>query len=173
MSSILLFTGRMFDPSEIEKQRFTALDFIHPISLLNRYTGHTAKPISVAEHTVHLADCKQVRAKGLERAATIHDFGEALTNDIPHPYKKDADFKAYVKLEERVQRHIFNVFGEPWENMEALNEFDRRICADEMAQGFSPPYAYPMEPLGVRIKFWSWKTAERHLTSLCREVGVL
>lgn len=173
MSAILLFTGRLFDPSEIEKQEFTALDFIHPISLLNRYTGHTKKPISVAEHTVKLARSLQVQAAGLMRAAAIHDFGEALTNDIPHPYKKDADFKAYVKLEDRVQRHIFNVFGEPWENMEALSTFDRRICADEMAQGFEPPYAYPMEPLGIKVDFWAWDIAELYLTQLCIDVGVL
>ncbi|CCV12907.1 hypothetical protein [Mesorhizobium sp. STM 4661] len=173
MSAILLNTGRLVDPFQIEKYSFTAIDFIHPICLLNRYTGHTRKPISVGEHTVKLADSLQVRARGLKRAATIHDFGEALTNDIPHPYKKDPDFRAYVKLEERVQRHIFNVFGEPWENMEALHEFDRRICADEMAQGFNPPYVYPMEPLGIHVSFWSWQTAERHLTTLCQEVGVL
>lgn len=169
-SEIRLHNGRMIDPFNIEQYEFDAQDFIHPLALLNRYTGHTKKPYSVAEHTVRLANSPQVRKAKLCRAAVLHDFNEGLTNDLPHPFKQK--LPEFVAFEERVQRHIFNCFDEPWENMEALKEFDRRICQDEMQQILLYPLDIGLEPLGVDVVGWGWETAKTMLAEVCKRWSV-
>lgn len=171
MPTIRLAGGRRINPFEIEKYTFTAEEFIKPLAKLNRWSGQTLFPYSVAEHTVRLARHKLVREAKLSRAAALHDFNETLgMNDMAHPLK--CEMPDYRALEERVQRHLFNVFGEPWENMIALTEFDRRICADEGMQLFEPPELVSLEPLGVECAGWSWEVAELQLQMLCAEVGV-
>lgn len=167
-TEIRLWNGRMVDPFRIENYRFSAEDFIHPLSLLNRYTGHTRLPYSVAEHSVHLA--RRV-PDYLRRAAVLHDFNEALTNDMPHPMKRV--MREFSDHEVRVQKHLFDCFNEPWSNMLALVEYDRRICQDEMTQAFLTPHDIGLEPLGITICNWYWETARAELSRECRIVGLL
>lgn len=169
-SEIYLHNGRLVDPYEVEKYDFTAEDFIHPLALLNRYTGHTKYPYSVAEHTVLGSRIPEVIEKGLARAFVLHDFGEALTNDIAAPLKRQ--MPEFVAHEERVQKHIFRCFDEPWANMEAINYYDKNMCQDEMAQIFSFPCDLGRQSFGLKINFWHWSTAEEQLRQRCLETGV-
>lgn len=172
MTSILITTGRLVDPFNIQNYTFTAKDFIRPLCLLNRYTGHTVRPIPVAEHSYKLSIAPEVVAAELERAALLHDFNEALTNDLPYPFK--AALPDYQSFEEQVQRHIFKVFNEPWENMEKLKPFDRRICQDEMMALFSEPFDLGLEPLGVEYTTdeQHWSVWEELLTNRCLQFGI-
>ena len=172
MTSIFIHTGRLINPFEIEQYEFTAKDFIRPLCFLNRYTGHTKRPLSVAEHSYKLSTAYEVVDMGLARAALLHDFNEALTNDLPFPFK--TALPEYCAFEERVQRHIFKVFNEPWENMERLKIYDRRICQDEMMQLFDEPRDIGMASLGIRFsKVEShWQVWEELLTDRCAEYGI-
>lgn len=172
MTSILVTTGQLVDPFHIENVHLTAKMFIKPLCMLNRYTGHTIRPLPVAEHTYKLSKSKAVVAARLERAALLHDFNEALTNDLPRPFKQA--LPDYVAFEERVQRYIFAWYNEPWENMEALKEFDFRICQDEMQQLFDEPFDLGVEPLDVSYPATEqhWTVWEQLLTERCAEFGI-
>lgn len=169
MTSILLNSGRRVDPFHLGDIVLDLEELIPSLAKLCRYTGHVNRFYSVAEHTVHLINAVPAN---LKRAAALHDLNEPLTNDLPHPFK--AALPEYVAFEKCVQWHIFRQFDEPWTNMELVTPYDRRICADEMAQLFDPPYIIPgMEPLGVTVCGWEWREAEENLRNAFKSIGLL
>lgn len=167
MTRILLSSMKLVDPFHLDETPLTIPELIHPLCLLNRYTGQTIAPYSVAEHTYHLMS---VVPEKLKRAAALHDLNEGLTNDIPRPLK--ARLPEFCMFEEQVQRQIFRWFGEPWDNMEALADYDNRICVDEMSQIFERPYERFGEPVGITVRFWSWDVAKERLTAAFKEIGL-
>lgn len=167
-SAILINSGRLVDPFKIEEYEFTIQELMHPICMMPRYTGHTRAPYTVGEHTYHLINHVP---KNLRRAVALHDLNEGLTNDLPRPFKKA--MPEYVEFEERVQRHIFKLFDEPWENMAAIAEYDYRICQDEMSQLFTVPFDLGVKPLGVKINCWPWDITKIYLRDAFRGIGLI
>lgn len=172
MSKITLSNGVAFDIFSHASPLPPRWVFTRSLSMINRYTGHTTRPYSVGEHSVRLADSQPVRKAGLARAAALHDFSEALLNDIVYPLKPK--FPLYEEIEDALQRRIFAHWNEPWENMEKLAEFDRRICVDEMAALFFHPIEPWMEPLGVKIpdRDINWATTFNKLETLCTALNI-
>jgi uncharacterized protein len=125
-SSIRVSSGHLVDPFNLKVEDCAKIDFIHSICLLNRYTGHSKYPFSVGQHSYVLANHVP---KSLRKAAIIHDFSEALFNDIASPVK--ARFHQYREDEEVAQKVIFEYFGVPWSDMEELHPYDKAIFMDE------------------------------------------
>lgn len=169
MSHIMINSGRLVDPFNLLNETFTIEELLKPLAKLCRYTGHTNRHYSVAEHTVHLINAAPA---GLKRAFALHDLNEGLTNDLPRPFKQR--LPDYVSFETAVQQRIFDQFGEPWENMLLTAELDFRICADEMLQLFDEPYVLPgAAPLGITIEGWDWQVAEQKLRNAFKFLGLL
>lgn len=65
-------------------------EIAHALAQINRYTGHAARPYSVAEHS--LLVCDIVRSQGLgvhaQMAALLHDAHEAYVGDVATPIKQ-------------------------------------------------------------------------------------
>jgi hypothetical protein len=59
--------------------------------------------------------------------------------------------------------------------MELVTHYDRRICADEMEELFSPPYIIPgLAPLGgIKFECWEWREAEQKLRQSFKFLGLL
>lgn len=170
MSSILINSMQLVDPFDLASTRLSAEVLLKPLAKLCRYTGQVNRFYSVAEHTVHLINNVPDH---LRRAVALHDLNEGLTNDLPRPFKQR--LVEYVDFEKQVQQHIFRWFDEPWENMEAIAEYDFRICADEMAQLFDDPWVPSgnPKPLGVTIEGWDWQTAETMLRNSFKSLGLI
>lgn len=169
-TSIWLYTGKLIDLSNIEAHDFEHKDFTHALSIINRYTGNTLWPYSVGQHTLLGAQSKEVKDAGLSRAFFLHDFSEVLCNDLPSPLKRI--LPEYCDFETRIQKHLYNVFDEPWENMEKINSFDRRMCQSEMAVLFNPGKDIGLEPMDVHIGQMDWTSVEMGLNRLAVELGV-
>lgn len=170
-SSLWLYTDRLVDVLDIESYDFTIYDFTHALCLINRYTGNTVKPYSVGEHTLIGSSLPEIVDEGLARAFFLHDFSEVIVNDLPRPVKRQ--LPEYMVLEERVQKHIFNVFGEPWENMQAIAGYDTRMCQDEMQQIFKTPKDLGLQPLGFTVKFLPWDECELLLNDRGAQLGLV
>jgi hypothetical protein len=64
-------------------------DIAHHLSLINRFTGATTRPYSVAEHSLLCADIAEHEGApaGLQMAMLMHDAHEAYTTDLSSPAK--------------------------------------------------------------------------------------
>ncbi len=71
---------------------FNVLDIAeitHALSLINRFTGHTKRPYSVAEHSLLVAELAELDGASpvVQLAALMHDAHEAYTGDVSSPVK--------------------------------------------------------------------------------------
>lgn len=75
-------------------------EIAHALALINRFTGHTKRPYSVAEHSllVWSIAAREGASTAAQLAALLHDAHEAFTGDVASPVKW--------------------AIGEPWEVLE-------------------------------------------------------
>lgn len=105
---IQTYTGLMVDPMHLSLQDIRLEDIAHALSNLCRFTGHTSRFYSVAEHCVHAS---RVAAEWATREALLHDASEAYLQDIPTPIKQCNGMEFYRAAEKRAQRAVSARFG--------------------------------------------------------------
>lgn len=103
------YTGARFYPLEPDAELIRIEDIAHSLSMQCRYTGHTARFYSVAEHSVVLA--REFHTGWHYRlVALLHDASEAYLSDVPRPLKRLPEFAFYREAEDRLQEMIFDKF---------------------------------------------------------------
>jgi hypothetical protein len=171
---IRLYDGRLVDPFMLQPEDVVDEVFLHSISLINRYTGATLYPYSVGQHSLILANHVP---EHLVRAAFIHDWAEALFNDIASPVKHQ--FQNYIDAEEEALQVIFEAKGVDWSLMEELSPFDKRIYKDEREVLFKDIHSATAGmndrrvPLGIDSHFFrerAWRDVREDLFKLNREL---
>jgi len=103
----------------------------HSLSLINRFSGHTIRPYSVAEHSC-LCYALAVRnwpdlPPEAALAVLLHDAAEAITGDLASPFKRTIG-PEWKLLEYRIESQILAHFGA----LEATEEFLERITACDL-----------------------------------------
>jgi len=86
-------------------------DIAHALALTPRFGGHCTEFLSVAQHSILVADLVAVHEPGplAQQVALLHDASEAYLVDMPAPIKRHLpDFKV---VEDRVQDVVFDAFG--------------------------------------------------------------
>lgn len=86
-SYILTIGGRRFDYSDIASNVVDLRDVAFALARVNRYCGHSVRPISVAEHTMRVFHMCADETSDVRGLALLHDASEAYLNDIPTPLK--------------------------------------------------------------------------------------
>lgn len=119
-------TGRLVDPFNPTIEDVIPHAFIHSISILNRFTGQSAYPYSVGQHTLNLIRLSPMH---LKRAALVHDWSEAWFNDLASPVKKE--FPDYKYHEKKAEAFITGVMGVSHADLEEFDPFDKRIYCNE------------------------------------------
>lgn len=107
---IRTFTGKYVNPLALRPEDIDILDIAHHLSIINRYTGASPEPFSVAQHSVMAAGLI-VDNRALKLAVLLHDAAEAYFNDLASPVKRDPRMQWYVNLEHDATELIFRVFG--------------------------------------------------------------
>ncbi len=105
--------GRAVDPLNPVASSLAIDDVAHALSHVNRFTGHTRKPYSVARHSLAVSYLVKLRG-GTSQAqlwALLHDATEAYLNDIAAPVKQSPIFDEYRRAESRLQRLVRERFG--------------------------------------------------------------
>lgn len=91
MTWMITATGQDFHLSGAASliNKISLQDIAHALAQINRYTGHTSRPYSVAEHSLLVAEiAKHAGATPmLQLAALLHDAHEAYTGDVSSPVK--------------------------------------------------------------------------------------
>lgn len=132
---IRTFTGLYINPLEMHATDIRLLDIAHHLSQINRYTGASPWPLSVAQHSVLVARaaarqwdiafpyynvnvhqrCEYqgvfVSRRDWIAAHLLHDAGEYVFNDLASPVKRDPRMAWYRTQEHQTTRMIFCCFG--------------------------------------------------------------
>lgn len=103
---MLTFGGHVMDIFNPTPEMVSIEDIAHHLSLLNRFTGATLAPYSVAQHCINVAGLLPPNYKLI---GLLHDSAEAYLNDITTGLKRALPF--YKELEDRLLACILGKFG--------------------------------------------------------------
>lgn len=134
-------SGRAVDPFAPRPSDLVIEDIAHALGALNRFNGHTSRPYSVAQHSVHVS--WHLAADGPEAGlfGLLHDASEAYLGDVTTPLKLSPAMAEYRQAEARLQTFIYQHFGlrpaaEPWDRLHLV---DRRMLRTEQRDLMPPP----------------------------------
>ena len=109
VGKIRTFTGRYVDPFKMQASDLDIQDIAHHLSIINRHTGATPVPYSVAQHSVAVS--QHFLDRDLRLAGLLHDAAEAYLTDIASPLKKNPAMAGYVAALNRLDELVFTTFG--------------------------------------------------------------
>ncbi len=133
---MLLRSGGYVDPATITAADVTLIDLAWAQGHLCRFTGHSDRFYSVAEHATLVGDLMRFRGgdDALVLAALVHDAAEAYLGDVGRPVKKRLG-SFYPECEERISAVVDEFFGIelPGDGQQvALKDCDNAICGLEL-----------------------------------------
>lgn len=123
---ITTWSGQWFDLLKPEEYNFNIEEIAYALSNLCRYTGHSNKFYSVAEHSVLVS---RLVPDHLALCGLLHDAGEAYIGDVASPLK--ALLPEYQKIEDRLEAAIANHFDLPFPFPKEIKEADKRMYWQE------------------------------------------
>lgn len=165
---IQTYSRRIINPFEMTIDDIDIRDIAHSLSMVNRFIGHTKKPISVAQHSVYVSRiCADTE---YELQGLLHDAAEAYIGDMTKWVKHTPQMKCFREIEDRIQKLIFKRFNCPEELGKNVEEADRIMVRYEGIKGFGPDFKidhpnYPpltpqeLEQVG-KWGFWDWHISE-------------
>jgi hypothetical protein len=114
-------------------------DIAHALARINRFTGHTSRPYSVAEHSLLVSDwlAATFPNSNLAFQGLMHDAAEAYVGDVSSPVKRCVP--EFAALEARVWKVVTEKFDLPFELDPRVKEADLRACASEAKYFLGPP----------------------------------
>lgn len=131
------YSGKPFWPLQPRTEDVNLDDLAQALATTNRFGGHAREPISVARHSLLVAD---IVPSDLCVAALLHDAEEAYLGDHLRPLKGTIVYRfnggevTATEMGVRVRRCIFQRFDIAWpsfEEWEAIEEADLTALATE------------------------------------------
>lgn len=105
------FTGRRVYPLSPEIDDINITDIAHALSNLCRFTGHTKRFYSVAEHSARMAEyALRLGQPNVAKYALLHDASEAYLCDLARPVKHLPQMEPYRTAEAVLQTCINAAF---------------------------------------------------------------
>jgi len=153
---IQTYSGLAFWPMDPKPEHVRIEDIAHALSMKCRYSGHTRKFYSVAEHSVYVS---RYVSDDSALWALLHDAGEAYLPDVPRPIK--SAMTGFAKIEDRVMRAVCEKFGLPEEMPGDVHSADYAILHDEKAALMDPEAAdWGLKGRGLGVTIEAWTPAE-------------
>jgi hypothetical protein len=151
MTWILSATGREVDMRTSRIDHVSLQDIAHSLSQINRFTGHAARPYSVAEHSLLVAEIiRDVLRAGPEAqlAGLMHDAHEAYTGDMHTPGKAEIgpDWRLFEGRWERTVRRALGLEFAFLDHAALVKQADLIALATER-RDLMPPQGAPWQIL--------------------------
>lgn len=148
MTWTLTRSARRINLARIRPSDVCIEDVAYALARINRFNGHAARPYSVAEHSLLVAEILErdggVRDASLLRAALLHDAHEAYLGDISTPLKglMGDRFRAVESGAQRAVADHFGLLRAQREHWIAIKHADRVALATER-RDLMPEHADP------------------------------
>ena len=114
------YTGKKFGLLDPQPESICVEDIAHALSNQCRYTGHTKRFYSVAEHSCYVCELSKDARSGL-----MHDASEAYLSDLSRPVKHLTPVgPPYLEIEDRIMRVIADKFKFRWPAPEDVKKAD-------------------------------------------------
>jgi len=176
---IVTFTGRKFWPLDPRPEEIDIQDIAHALSLVCRWTGHTYRHYSVAEHSLRVSklaeqltmaehgalSARVTAAREIALWGLLHDASEAYLSDFARPLKHFTEFgKLYSIFEEQLTAAIVERFDLMPHRPSVVRTADRVVVQTEgrdlipnftkdMDEEPLPEAIFPMNPQRAEVKF--------------------
>lgn len=137
----------------------TPRDIARSLSRINRFTGHSCYPLSVARHSLFVMNVLKHQGHGIhvQRYGLVHDIHETVVQDLGYAVKQalpKVAREAYEELANNADQALYAVLGVPWPipptMHAAVKEADWIAVATEkrdlMPVGFRPWDMLPLPP---------------------------
>lgn len=160
---IRTFTGKTFYPLAPRFEDIDIRDIAHSLAQQCRWTGHTKRFYSVAQHSVHVSERVPVAAA---LSGLLHDAQEAYCSDLSRPLKHDTPMgREYMKIEEVLERAIAEKFKIEFPHPSVVKLADDRILWTEMRDlmegKWDDRWVKKFDPYPETLTPWSSEEAER------------
>lgn len=130
-----LYSGRTYYPCDPHPDEIEIEDIAHALSNICRFSGHSLRFLSVAEHSYH---CSLIVPQEHALEALLHDSAEAYLGDVIRPLKLLSEFAAFYKpLEVQNERAIAERFGLNYPWPASVKRADEAMVALELQQNIA------------------------------------
>ena len=146
-NSIVTYTGKIFDFLNPKPEQVCIEDIAHSLAYQCRYTGHTRKFYSIAQHCVLMAENSDLPGDPLSKL--LHDAAETYIGDIARPWKQlllvnppsknpschfpsIGDFISIREFEQKIQAVIGLALGVDLTDSAEVKVADIRMMATEI-----------------------------------------
>lgn len=163
------FTGKTFYFLDPKPESIDIRDIAHSLAYTCRYTGHSKRFYSVAEHSLYVSYLAANPLAGL-----LHDASEAYITDIASPIKPYLN--NYRELEDRLMLRIAGVFGFDYPLDEDIKDCDATQLKTEAkyllpSKGLTWAHMYPTKrEHGIKPECMGPEEAERAFLERFEEV---
>jgi len=164
---IQTYTGKKFWPLNPRVEDVDIVDIAHSLSLKCRFTGHSLRFYSVAEHCINVRGLVRMEDNPGPQVlewALLHDAAEAYLPDVAAPIKRTDEFAFFRVAEERLLTVIANRFGLYLPIPSVVEEADHLMLDIERKQVMTegPAWTRSSAKEGhLDIQFWEPMVAER------------
>lgn len=146
---IQTYSGKKFYPYCPTAEMIDIEDVAHALSNICRFTGHSKFHYSVAQHSVHVANCMLNAGYSPKMALTglLHDASEAYLSDLNTPVKNC--LPEYQELEVIVQSACYNALGgyilDEITYRNDIKYYDWQLFLNEVQQLTNDPQAFGVD----------------------------
>lgn len=179
-NTITILNGNSIAFENVDMDLVDIESLAHSLAQFPRFGGHQREFVSVAEHSVMVAEVmeRELGRPDIAFEGLIHDLHETLSGgDIPRPYKRSPFFAAVPVLEMRVSEKIRARFGLPNELSELVHTADMMVFAAECNQNTNDgPHAgfhKPCPAANIQLRYWPWKEAKARFLAEFERLGQL
>lgn len=154
---IVTRTGTTFYALDPRPEEIHLEDIAWALAHQCRFSGHTSKFYSVAQHSCLVHDLVDDEHKPW---ALFHDASEAYLIDVPRPLKRSPGFEMYLEAEERLMAAISERFALDGTMPHEVKDADLKLLVTEqrdlMKAGGDGFGAFDeTEPLEWRVEPWN------------------
>ena len=170
---ISTYSGKQVFPLSPTEDSIDIVDIAHHLALLNRFTGATIEPYSVAEHSWRAS---YLVSPQNALWTLLHDAPEAYIADMSRPLKHDTPIgDVYREVEKNLMATICRKFDLSTEEPEEVKLADNRMLMTEKRDLLRnntnhPDWGIEAEPIAEYIHPLDWRKAKKLFIDRFREL---